>query len=263
MTKFDKQYYEYAQSDDEWMRTYRRRSYLYTAMAKAVGRYQPRLRDVVEVGCGLGMFSYALLTRYPSIYLNTGDISQYAVSVAHKRLAGLGRASVTVLNAEDLPYPDETADVIVCFDVIEHLASPEQFFSHAYRVLRPGGLLLFTTPNPQSLGAKLKGGVERQIGRPLRERMREWFGWRDDTHINVRTIAEWRALSLETGYVPVREGTDGCWDVPYFRGVPVALQKLCFWGGQYLLMHLTPSLPWSLGENYIGFWRKPLSHRKT
>jgi SAM-dependent methyltransferase len=262
MAKFDKKYYQYAQSDDEWARVYRRRSYLYKAMARAVGRYRPELKDVVEVGCGLGMFSYTLLNRYPSVYLNAGDISEYAVSVTQKNLADFGRAAVIVLNAEDLPYQDETADLIVCFDVIEHLANPEKFFEHAYRILKPGGLLLFTTPNPESFGAKVKGDIERQTGRPFRERMREWFGWRDDTHINIRTIDEWRALSLKTGYVPVRDGTDGCWDVPYFRGVPVVLQKLFFWGGQYILMHLTPSLPWSLGENYIGFWRKPLSHCK-
>lgn len=260
MKKFDKQYYDYAQCDDEWVRVYRRRSYLYKAMARAVGRYQPQLKDVVEVGCGLGMFSYTLLRKYPSIYLNAGDISEYAVSVTRKHINKFRRAEVAILNAEDLPFREESADLIVCFDVVEHLANPEKFFEHSYRVLKPGGLLLFTTPNPQSFGAKVKGKVERQTGRPLSERKREWFGWRDDTHINVRTIDEWRKLSLATGYVSIRDGTDGWWDVPYFYNVPVIIQKLFFWGGQYLLMHLTPSLPWSLGENYVGFWRKPPSH---
>jgi SAM-dependent methyltransferase len=60
--------------------------------------------------------------------------------------------------AEDLPFPDASFDVVVCFQVLEHLDSPEQAVREFFRVLRPGGRVLLTThgvfpyhPHPKDL----------------------------------------------------------------------------------------------------------------
>jgi SAM-dependent methyltransferase len=45
------------------------------------------------------------------------------------------------------PVEDETADLIVCDHVLEHLPSPTAFFAEAYRTLKPGGYLCIRTPN--------------------------------------------------------------------------------------------------------------------
>jgi len=44
--------------------------------------------------------------------------------------------------------PEETYDLIVCGEIIEHVASPQKIFRSAARVLRPGGRIALTTPNP-------------------------------------------------------------------------------------------------------------------
>ena len=46
-----------------------------------------------------------------------------------------------------LPFPDASFDAVVSFQVIEHLQRPREFVSECARVLRPGGLLLLSTPN--------------------------------------------------------------------------------------------------------------------
>ena len=50
-------------------------------------------------------------------------------------------------NLVDLPLPDESVDVVVNFQVIEHLWDQAAFIAECRRVLRPGGRLLVSTPN--------------------------------------------------------------------------------------------------------------------
>jgi SAM-dependent methyltransferase len=57
---------------------------------------------------------------------------------------------IHVLNIEKDPYPfpDETFDMVLCMEVIEHLVySPTHMLAEAHRVLKPGGRLLLSTPN--------------------------------------------------------------------------------------------------------------------
>ena len=49
--------------------------------------------------------------------------------------------------AEQLELPDESADLVVTMDVLEHLSDPVKAFTEFARVLRPGGRILSLTPN--------------------------------------------------------------------------------------------------------------------
>jgi 2-polyprenyl-3-methyl-5-hydroxy-6-metoxy-1,4-benzoquinol methylase len=50
-----------------------------------------------------------------------------------------------------LPLPDECFDLIIAAEVIEHLENPRATFREYHRLLRPGGTLLLTTPNQESI----------------------------------------------------------------------------------------------------------------
>jgi SAM-dependent methyltransferase len=65
------------------------------------------------------------------------------------RLSNPGCRAVD-LNAP-LPYPDRTIDIIVCVEALEHLISPRHTLREFGRVLRPGGCLIISTPNVQSM----------------------------------------------------------------------------------------------------------------
>jgi ubiquinone/menaquinone biosynthesis C-methylase UbiE len=52
-----------------------------------------------------------------------------------------------VAGAEAIPYPDESFDLVFCDNVLEHLPDPEAAFREIHRILKPGGVFLFKTPN--------------------------------------------------------------------------------------------------------------------
>lgn len=58
--------------------------------------------------------------------------------------------------AEPLPWADASFDVIVCLETLEHLPGPRHTLREFARVLRPGGRLVISTPNVQSLLSRIK-----------------------------------------------------------------------------------------------------------
>ena len=63
---------------------------------------------------------------------------------------------VADLNADPLPYPDASFDLVTCTEVIEHLANFRFALREIGRVLRPGGLCIVTTPNVLNLRSRLR-----------------------------------------------------------------------------------------------------------
>lgn len=75
------------------------------------------------------------------------DIDERAIEFARK-LHGDKVARFDVTKAgEPLPYADDSFDLLISMDVIEHLPDPKPWLRENIRVLRPGGHLFLTTPN--------------------------------------------------------------------------------------------------------------------
>lgn len=107
-------------------------------------RLAPRCadRDVLEAGCGEGYGADLLAAVARRVIGLDYDDS----AVAHVR-ARYPRVEMRQGNLADLPLPDAAVDVVVNFQVIEHLWDQGQFVGECHRVLRPGGVLLMSTPN--------------------------------------------------------------------------------------------------------------------
>ncbi len=99
-------------------------------------------RDVLEAGCGEG-YGADLLA---GVARRVIAVDYDAAAVAHVR-ARYPRVQVVAGNLVSLPLPDASVDVVVNFQVIEHLWDQPQFVAECLRVLRPGGHLLMSTPN--------------------------------------------------------------------------------------------------------------------
>jgi SAM-dependent methyltransferase len=116
---------------------FRRHEVVYQQLApRCVGR------DVLEAGCGEG-YGADLIA---GVARRVVAVDYDDTAVAHVR-ARYPRVEVTQANLAELPLPDASVDVVVNFQVIEHLWDQGQFVAECARVLRPSGLLMVSTPN--------------------------------------------------------------------------------------------------------------------
>src|SRR3954454_13664087 len=107
-------------------------------------RLAPRCagREVLEAGCGEGYGADLIAGVARRVIAVDYDES----AVAHVR-SRYPRVEVTQANLTELPLSDSSVDVVVNFQVIEHLWDQGQFIRECARVLRPSGLLMVSTPN--------------------------------------------------------------------------------------------------------------------
>ncbi|HET9874432.1 MAG TPA: class I SAM-dependent methyltransferase [Mycobacterium sp.] len=99
-------------------------------------------RDVLEAGCGEGYGADLIAAAaHRVIALDYDD-----AAVAHVR-AHYPRVQAVQGNLTELPLPSGAVDVVVNLQVIEHLWDQAQFIAECARVMRPGGLLMVSTPN--------------------------------------------------------------------------------------------------------------------
>ena len=111
-----------------------------------IERAAPQADDVVvDVGAGTGLLALELAPRVKHVWAI--DISGAMVEYLRAKAAsgGLDNVSAAVASAASLPLFDATADVVVSNYCFHHLddAGKEQALLEAYRVLRPGGRLVF------------------------------------------------------------------------------------------------------------------------
>ncbi len=96
---------------------------------------------VLDLGCGLGEFTAALAEHGALV---TGcDVAETALALARGRHPGIE----FVLSGEELPFGDESFDVVWAGEVLEHVQDGLGLLGEVRRVLRPGGRLVLSTPD--------------------------------------------------------------------------------------------------------------------
>lgn len=99
-------------------------------------------KDVADIACGEG-YGAAALAEAGATSLVAIDSAAAAVSHARETYGIDARMG----NAEAIPLKDDSVDLIVSFETIEHLVHPDQFLDECQRTLRHDGQLVISTPN--------------------------------------------------------------------------------------------------------------------
>jgi 2-polyprenyl-3-methyl-5-hydroxy-6-metoxy-1,4-benzoquinol methylase len=121
----------------------------------AVLRYAGALRPgarALDWGCGVGDLAARLCRE--GLRASGVDGSPAAVAAANAALRGMATwEGATALASPPAPFPEGSFDVVTCVETLEHLddASLETIPAEVRRLLRPGGLALFTTPHDEDL----------------------------------------------------------------------------------------------------------------
>jgi SAM-dependent methyltransferase len=99
---------------------------------------------VLDLGCNDG---YGTLTLASRAARAIGvDVSQAAIDTARK-LRQRDNIEFRLIDGAALPFSDEMFDLVSSFQVIEHVVEVRPYLEEIKRVLKPGGKVLFTTPN--------------------------------------------------------------------------------------------------------------------
>lgn len=114
-------------------------------------------KRILEIGCGLGG-SAPLITECKE-FIGT-DLSEIAMSQANTAFGDKPNFRFLPMDAMDLKFDDGQFDIVLAREVIEHLPEPQKAIREAFRVLKPNGLFLVTSPNRDSLHLR----VNRMLG---------------------------------------------------------------------------------------------------
>ena len=207
---------------------------------------------IVDMGCGPGL---------KGLTLSLAGANVIAIDNSHQRLDELKKnlAQIEDLHGklrfsfykhdlrEEIPFlASESADFILCYEVIEHLGNIEVFVREMVRILKPGGQILITTPNKNVL--------------PV-ERGERVYGERLHGHVNtfdaagLKTVFNIEGISSEKLFFYKHSLMRACCSIihrvmkfdKYKRSLPIAICNL-FNRGLFPILNLLVQLEERLKE---------------
>ncbi len=112
-----------------------------------VGPALVRDRAVLNVGCGYGWFEL-WASQNGVARMSAIDVTDSDLDTARRHVQD-PRVDFKVGSAIEIPYPDQSFDTVVSWEVIEHIPrrTEPRMFAEVSRVLKPGGRFLLSTPN--------------------------------------------------------------------------------------------------------------------
>jgi malonyl-CoA O-methyltransferase len=112
-------------------------------------RLQPKA--ILDLGAGTGHSSKELRHRYRGAEVIALDLSPGMLAQAERRQAWLRRFDPVIADAHRLPLKDASVELVFSNLMLEWCHDPDAVFQEIRRVLKPGGLLTFTTLGPDTL----------------------------------------------------------------------------------------------------------------
>ncbi len=157
-----------------------------------------RTAAMLEIGTGTGALLHTLLAR--GCHIRGVELREELIEEARR---WYGPLPIERVSGVQLPFRDTSFDVVMSFDVFEHIPDSDAHLREVKRVLRPGGTYLIQTPN------KWTNVVFETI------RWRSFTRFRED-HCSLHTLGELRRRLRTGGFEP------RAYDIPvvneFFRG---------------------------------------------
>jgi ubiquinone/menaquinone biosynthesis C-methylase UbiE len=162
-------------------------------------------RDVLEIGTGMGADHLEWARSRPRRLAGV-DLTPRAVAWTRQRLAAQGLASdLQEADAEHLPFPDGSFDIVYSWGVLHHSPDTPRAFREAHRVLRPGGTLrAMIYHRPSVVGLMLWARYGLAAGHPARSLTEIYAHHLESPGTKGYTLAEAQCLVAAFGESHVR-----------------------------------------------------------
>jgi ubiquinone/menaquinone biosynthesis C-methylase UbiE len=208
----------------EWFQTVERHRYEQEPHIREVARFERgRGARLLEIGVGAGV-DHVHWAQAGAVCHGV-DLTDAAIEATRKHLALYGLTSqLERVDAESLPYPDNSFDIVYSWGVIHHSEHPQRIVDEIHRVLRPGGKFIGMMYQRRSLvtyklwvrNALLRGKPGRSLADVLARHMEsdETKGYQPD---ELRDM--FRRFDV-TSIRPIATVYDRKWLGPFARFVP-------------------------------------------
>lgn len=131
------------------------------AVKSHIEYYAQDIKDakILDIGCGDG--------EYTSLFcINKNEVT--GLDIKNRIKSEYKRFNFIKGNAEDLPFSSNSFDLIISFDVLEHIKNDRRVIKEMYRVLRKGRKIFLETPNRERLSYWLLVLANKKRNYPLK-----------------------------------------------------------------------------------------------
>lgn len=176
---------------------------------------------MLDAGTGTGRIPVLMCQKLPQWQIIAIDMAQSMLQVAahHVEQAGLqSQISLELVDAKNLPYDDNSFDVVISNSLVHHLPNPLLFFEELKRVLKPhGAVLIRDLFRPQDLVTT--NALVENIGKEYDEHQKKLFR---DSLLAALTIDEVNELIVAAGLVGLQayQSSDRHWSAKCSWNIP-------------------------------------------
>jgi SAM-dependent methyltransferase len=156
------------------------------------------INSIIDVGAGYGIF----LEEWKKCFCNVDALAIEPSSVLSNKCREKGLTVVEEF-VENVSGYDNFADLVVCFEVFEHVYSPFDFIKTLIRLTRPGGYILISSLGIDGFDLQVLGEKSNQISPPY--------------HINFLSVQGFEQLFKRVGLTDITISTPGQLDVDIVR----------------------------------------------
>lgn len=145
-------------------------------------------KKILDIGYGKGDYTYFFGKKNKTIGIDRQDV----VEEKYRNF------DFQIADATNLPFQNNTFDLVVSFDVIEHIKNDKKMLSEACRVLKKNGRMFLSTPNRTRLSHFLLKVIGKPVKYPLNLGIDKKLG--PIIHIREYTAKELEKLIMESGF---------------------------------------------------------------
>ena len=206
------------------------RSFEAEAVANAISFKGP----ILDLGCGFGEFAGVFFDSQVEvgIDISENDLEQAQTGKKYKKLIAA--------DARKLPFKPHSFNTVLSLSVLEHIPDTQKALAESYRVLKPGGILVFTVPTAVLNKHLAYPRIFRAIGA---ENLAQWYIDSFHTifkHFNVWSPQKWIAEVKKVGFTNITmQGTTPAtivyaFDLLLITGLPSQVLRWLF-GKRYIV----------------------------
>lgn len=169
---------------------------------KSLDMKKPFKRPLLDLGCGFGEFAGVFFENQVEVGV---DVSQEDLMMAQK---GKKYKKLIAADARKLPFKADTFSTVLSMSVLEHITQPERAIEEIYRVLKPGGIFIYTVPTSELNSSLFYPSLFKQLGLHKMYSLYLQNYHKAFKHVNIIPSSRWVSMTKKAGFkIIIQEGT--------------------------------------------------------